>query len=63
MVYIGLKSDLLLQIQQYSQLEFVIANTSEAFIDLSKTRIYVKCRVSRNNGDKIKITQPGNDEY
>ena len=49
-------------IQQYSQLEFVIANTSEAFIDLSKTRLYVKCRVSRNNGDKIKINPPGNDD-
>ena len=44
-------------IQQNTPVEFVIPNTTESFIDLSRTRLSVKCKITKANGDKIIIGQ------
>ena len=43
-------------LQPNTPVEFVIENASERFIDLNKTRLYVKAKVTKSDGTPIAHT-------
>ena len=44
-------------LREYSPIEFLIENNGHAFIDLRQTRLQVKCKIIKSNGEALWIRQ------